>query len=162
MNGAIIPAWYTVGYTVSVSQEKVLTLYYCAQALAVCMKQVNFSVCTQADNPPSSSRLSVLSSSPQASPWAYLSCAVGAFVYQALDAIDGKQARRTRTNTPLGELFDHGCDAITTFLAVLTALSAVAIHTEIKSAVFFTALLLSLNFVYHWQTYVCGVLHFKK
>lgn len=33
---------------------------------------------------------------------------VGLFVYQSLDAIDGKQARRTGTSGPLGELFDHG------------------------------------------------------
>jgi ethanolaminephosphotransferase len=29
-----------------------------------------------------------------------------------LDAIDGKQARRTGSSSALGELFDHGCDAI--------------------------------------------------
>lgn len=40
--------------------------------------------------------------------WCYLSCAVGLFIYQSLDAIDGKQARRTNTSSPLGELFDHG------------------------------------------------------
>ncbi len=34
------------------------------------------------------------------------------FAYQSLDAIDGKQARRTGSATPLGELFDHGCDAL--------------------------------------------------
>lgn len=32
--------------------------------------------------------------------------------YLNLDAIDGKQARRTGTSSPLGELFDHGCDAV--------------------------------------------------
>ena len=31
-----------------------------------------------------------------------------------LDAIDGKQARRTGSSTPLGELFDHGCDSMST------------------------------------------------
>lgn len=25
-----------------------------------------------------------------------------------MDAMDGKQARRTETSSPLGELFDHG------------------------------------------------------
>jgi phosphatidylglycerophosphate synthase len=39
-------------------------------------------------------------------------CSIGLFVYQSLDAIDGKQARRTNSSSPLGELFDHGCDAI--------------------------------------------------
>ncbi|BBH09338.1 aminoalcoholphosphotransferase 1 [Prunus dulcis] len=28
------------------------------------------------------------------------------------DAVDGKQARRTDSSSPLGELFDHGCDAL--------------------------------------------------
>ena len=46
--------------------------------------------------------------------WANLLCAFGLFVYQSLDAIDGKQARRTNSSTPLGELFDHGCDAVST------------------------------------------------
>ena len=44
--------------------------------------------------------------------WASLLCGIGLFVYQSLDAIDGKQARRTNSGSPLGELFDHGCDAI--------------------------------------------------
>lgn len=50
----------------------------------------------------------------QAPLWAYLMCAVGLFIYQSLDAIDGKQARRTNSSSPLGELFDHGCDSLST------------------------------------------------
>ncbi|XP_050841205.1 choline/ethanolaminephosphotransferase 1 isoform X3 [Serinus canaria] len=50
----------------------------------------------------------------QAPPWAYIACACGLFIYQSLDAIDGKQARRTNSSTPLGELFDHGCDSLST------------------------------------------------
>ncbi|TFY81458.1 hypothetical protein EWM64_g2549 [Hericium alpestre] len=34
--------------------------------------------------------------------------AAGLFMYQSLDAIDGKQARRTGMAGPLGEMFDHG------------------------------------------------------
>lgn len=44
--------------------------------------------------------------------WAYVQAALGLFIYQTLDATDGKQARRTGTSSPLGELFDHGCDAL--------------------------------------------------
>ncbi|XP_013586826.1 PREDICTED: choline/ethanolaminephosphotransferase 1-like isoform X1 [Brassica oleracea var. oleracea] len=29
------------------------------------------------------------------------------FLYQTFDAVDGKQARRTNSSSPLGELFDH-------------------------------------------------------
>lgn len=45
--------------------------------------------------------------------------AFGIFLYQTLDAIDGKQARRTGSSSPLGFLFDHGCDSLTTTLMVL-------------------------------------------
>lgn len=51
---------------------------------------------------------------PQAPLWAYVACACGLFIYQSLDAIDGKQARRTNSSSPLGELFDHGCDSLST------------------------------------------------
>jgi len=44
--------------------------------------------------------------------WSLYLCGIGLFIYQSLDAIDGKQARRTNSSTPLGELFDHGCDAV--------------------------------------------------
>ena len=39
----------------------------------------------------------------------------GIFIYQTLDAIDGKHQRRTDNSSPavaLSEFFDHGCDSI--------------------------------------------------
>ncbi len=42
-----------------------------------------------------------------------------------LDIIDGKQARRTKSSSPLGMLFDHGCDALTTFIFTLSLASVV-------------------------------------
>ncbi|KAH0792329.1 CDP-alcohol phosphatidyltransferase family protein [Histomonas meleagridis] len=38
---------------------------------------------------------------------------ISLFVYQTLDNLDGRQARRTNSSSPLGQFFDHGCDAIT-------------------------------------------------
>ncbi|KAH6677667.1 sn-1,2-diacylglycerol cholinephosphotransferas-like protein [Halenospora varia] len=52
-------------------------------------------------------------------PWVYASWAVGLFLYQTFDAVDGTQARRTHQSGPLGELFDHGVDALNTSLEVL-------------------------------------------
>ena len=69
-------------------------------------------------------------------PWVYASWAVGLFLYQTFDAVDGSQAfsatylemrgytdihgrRRTHQSGPLGELFDHGVDAVNTSLEVL-------------------------------------------
>ena len=41
------------------------------------------------------------------------------FCYITLDAIDGKQARRTKGGSPLGQLFDHGCDSFTLSFLIL-------------------------------------------
>ena len=42
----------------------------------------------------------------------YLICAWGVLMYQTFDAVDGKHARNTGQSSPLGQLFDHGCDAV--------------------------------------------------
>lgn len=44
--------------------------------------------------------------------WLSLYAAISLLVYQTMDNMDGKQARRTNSSSPLGMLFDHGCDAI--------------------------------------------------
>ncbi|KAM0866484.1 hypothetical protein ACQ4PT_042606 [Festuca glaucescens] len=44
--------------------------------------------------------------------WVHLAHGILLFLYQTFDAVDGKQARRTNSSSPLGELFDHGCDAL--------------------------------------------------
>ncbi|KAI1297181.1 Choline/ethanolaminephosphotransferase 1 [Halotydeus destructor] len=94
--------------------------------------------------------------------WAPLLFAVGLFFYQTLDACDGKQARRTSSSSPLGELFDHGCDSLSTvFVALATCISVqLGQHPDwmfyqcmAASALFYTA---------HWQTYVSGTLKFGK
>lgn len=52
--------------------------------------------------------------------WYYVFSGFVIFFYQTMDAIDGKQARRTQQSSPLGQLFDHGCDAWNTvFVAFL-------------------------------------------
>jgi len=48
--------------------------------------------------------------------WVFVYDAVATFTYQTLDNLDGKQARRTGSSSPLGMLFDHGCDALNTTL----------------------------------------------
>ena len=37
-----------------------------------------------------------------------------------MDNADGKQARKTGSSSPLGLLFDHGCDALNTFISGLS------------------------------------------
>lgn len=44
--------------------------------------------------------------------WVFFLNAFCLFAYQTLDNLDGKQARNTGQSSPLGEMFDHGCDAV--------------------------------------------------
>lgn len=44
--------------------------------------------------------------------WVCLFGALCMFIYSTMDNMDGKQARRTGASSPLGLLFDHGCDAL--------------------------------------------------
>lgn len=55
----------------------------------------------------------------QLSTWIYVYLAVAIWIYQLFDNLDGKQARKTGSSSVLGELFDHGCDAVTCLLLAL-------------------------------------------
>lgn len=43
--------------------------------------------------------------------WFCIFCFFAYFAYRMLDEMDGKHARKTGNGSPLGLLFDHGCDA---------------------------------------------------
>lgn len=94
--------------------------------------------------------------------WAFFLCGVGLFAYQSLDAIDGKQARRTGTSSPLGELFDHGCDSISTVFVAASACIAVQLGHYPTWMFFQCFCAMTLFYCAHWQTYVSGTLRFGK
>uniref|UniRef100_A0A1B6EBK0 diacylglycerol cholinephosphotransferase n=1 Tax=Clastoptera arizonana TaxID=38151 RepID=A0A1B6EBK0_9HEMI len=94
--------------------------------------------------------------------WTFLLCALGLFAYQSLDAIDGKQARRTNSSTPLGELFDHGCDSISTVFVAISACIAVQLGYNPSWMFFQCFCATTLFYCAHWQTYVSGTLRFGK
>ncbi|XP_018326705.1 cholinephosphotransferase 1 isoform X2 [Agrilus planipennis] len=94
--------------------------------------------------------------------WTYFLCAVGLFIYQSLDAIDGKQARRTNSANPLGELFDHGCDSISTIFVALSACLAAQLGNYPNWMFFQCFCAITLFYCAHWQTYVSGTLKFGK
>ncbi|XP_051168879.1 choline/ethanolaminephosphotransferase 1 isoform X2 [Leptopilina boulardi] len=94
--------------------------------------------------------------------WACFLCAVGLFVYQSLDSIDGKQARRTGTSSPLGELFDHGCDSISTVFVAVSACIAVQLGFHPTWMFFQCFCAMTLFYCAHWQAYVSGSLKFGK
>uniref|UniRef100_A0AAG5DHC2 diacylglycerol cholinephosphotransferase n=1 Tax=Anopheles atroparvus TaxID=41427 RepID=A0AAG5DHC2_ANOAO len=94
--------------------------------------------------------------------WASALCAAGLFIYQSLDAIDGKQARRTNSSSPLGELFDHGCDSISTVFVALSACISVQLGFYPRWMFFQCFCAMTLFYCAHWQTYVSGTLRFGR
>jgi ethanolaminephosphotransferase len=85
-------------------------------------------------------------------PWVYASWAIGLFLYQTFDAIDGTQARRTRQSGPLGELFDHGVDALNTSLEVLLFSATMKFGQGWKTVLVLFASLLTF-YVQTWDEY---------
>nr|NP_001135013.1 cholinephosphotransferase 1 [Salmo salar]ACI69878.1 Cholinephosphotransferase 1 [Salmo salar] len=85
---------------------------------------------------------------------------VSLFVYQTLDAIDGKHARRINMSSPLGEVFDHGCDALSTILVNMMAALAIQPHPFEEILFLWSIVVLTCSFVFHWQTFVTGSMFF--
>lgn len=81
------------------------------------------------------------------------------FMYQTLDAIDGKHARKTGNASPLGELFDHACDNISCAFVALTLCSILGI-TNIKSKWFVTQIIQLVFLNSHFEAFKSKVVHF--
>lgn len=92
--------------------------------------------------------------------WAYALCGLGVICYQLLDAFDGIQARRTKSASPLGELFDHGCDAFSTIFIVLS----VCVSLEVGTTTTLFSLLLGMSTYYsaHWRAFCLGTMTFAS
>ncbi|DAA77618.1 TPA_exp: Uncharacterized protein A8136_6164 [Trichophyton benhamiae CBS 112371] len=84
--------------------------------------------------------------------WVYYSFAIGIWMYSTMDNVDGKQARRTGTSSPLGELFDHGIDSLNCTLASLLEVAAMGQGPTKIGA--FTMLIPCLPMFFStWETY---------
>jgi ethanolaminephosphotransferase len=89
--------------------------------------------------------------------WVYVFAAVALFSYQTLDNLDGKQARRTGSSSPLGLLFDHGCDALNVSVGTMTMFSVIQVGTTWKALAFFLSAQ-SVFFCATWEEYYSGLL----
>jgi len=90
--------------------------------------------------------------------WLYWSFPLGLWLYSTFDNVDGKQARRTGTSSPLGELFDHGCDALNCPLGALVFIAAIGLGHSYSSAVLYLCLMIPFFFS-TWEEYHTGVLY---
>ncbi|XP_026750503.2 ethanolaminephosphotransferase 1-like [Galleria mellonella] len=87
--------------------------------------------------------------------------AVFLFLAYTLDGIDGKQARRTQTSGPLGELFDHGLDSYSVFFipACLYSIFGRLDYSIAPIRMYYVMWNLLFNFyISHWEKYNTGVL----
>jgi len=86
--------------------------------------------------------------------WVWFFAAAALFTYQLLDALDGKQARRTQTSSPVGELFDHGCDALSTPMICLTLCNALRSPDYLAFA--YTAMISGGFYLAQWEQFNTG------
>lgn len=80
--------------------------------------------------------------------------------YYTLDCMDGKQARRTGSSSPLGQLFDHGIDV----LCLISQCSAIHAYVGGGGTRLFLSCQFALQisgFMAQWEEYNTGVLPHK-
>jgi ethanolaminephosphotransferase len=88
--------------------------------------------------------------------WLYISNGLSMFLYYTFDCMDGKQARRTGSSSPLGQLFDHGMDCVCN----LSHLQLVQCITLLPPRLL-VILQCSLQFTFwqaQWEEYYTGIL----
>lgn len=72
-----------------------------------------------------------------------------------MDAVDGKQARRTKSGSVAGEFLDHGCDAIFA-CCNFVVLAAVLMRHGSKSIFFVLWYFFCARFLPAWEKYFTG------
>lgn len=92
--------------------------------------------------------------------WIFLFNGIAILVYQTLDNMDGKQARRTGSSSPLGLLFDHGCDAINPLFGSVNWMISMSLNPASDPLLCFIILFgpYSLFYIGTWEEYYTGEL----
>ena len=70
-------------------------------------------------------------------PWYCAYTAASFFAYQTLDNMDGKQARRTKSSSALGMIFDHSCDAINAVVSSIAVAKVMGMGWSPKILMFY-------------------------
>ncbi|XP_069396814.1 ethanolaminephosphotransferase 1-like [Delphinus delphis] len=93
--------------------------------------------------------------------WVWIVVGILNFVACTLDGVDGKQACRTNSSTPLGELVDHGLDSWSCVYFVVTVYSIFGRGSSGVSVFVLYLLLWVVLFSFilsHWEKYNTGIL----
>jgi len=114
--------------------------------------------------PPEVSRLEGVPGGHTITGYIWVIVAILLFLSHTLDGIDGKQARRTGSSTPLGELFDHGLDSWATIFIIGAIYSVFGRNDDGFSIDVFRMFCLHWNIYFcfllsHWEKYNTGILY---
>jgi|NOAtaT_6_FD_contig_71_2591459_length_1592_multi_2_in_0_out_0_1 ethanolaminephosphotransferase len=92
--------------------------------------------------------------------WIFLFNGVAMLLYQTLDNMDGKQARRTSTSSPLGLLFDHGCDALNVVIGMTNWSCAMGLSPATDARLIALVVLSGMTTFYFttWEEYHTGTM----
>ena len=90
--------------------------------------------------------------------WACYFSAFAYCLYITLDNMDGKQARRTKSSSPLGLLVDHGTDATTTFWITM-GLGSILYFSDGISYTYLWLMITFPFFLNTWEEYHTGELY---
>lgn len=93
--------------------------------------------------------------------WTLIVCALGVFLYQIADALDGKQCYKVQ-NSQLEEFYDHGCDSVSTILLMYCV--GITIKAGNNPSLFLIVIFTSLFAFYttHWLNYITQQMIFGK
>ncbi len=99
--------------------------------------------------------------STEAPSWVYISFAIGLWLYSTFDNVDGKQARRTGSSSPLGELFDHGVDALNCTTGGLLQAAGIALGCT-RWTILTVGIASTAFFFSTWETYYTGTMYLSE
>ncbi|OAF70547.1 hypothetical protein A3Q56_01701 [Intoshia linei] len=96
-------------------------------------------------------------------PFVWILSSIFIFLSHTLDGIDGKQARRTNTSSPIGELLDHGIDSLVMIFIVSNFYTIFGRDPTYSISPFFFlvfTMIISTSFcLSHVEKYITGVLY---
>lgn len=90
--------------------------------------------------------------------WACLAALLGILVFQTLDALDGKQARRTRSSSPLGSWLDHALDILTIQFVFVGAAASMGLGVNGVFCFMLATVLLGSHLL-HWEVHHTRLLY---
>ena len=69
--------------------------------------------------------------------WSLIYMAFANFAYQTFDAVDGLHARAIKASSPLGQLFDHGIDALIHGIMITSQASVMRLGNKLIFFIYF-------------------------